>query len=137
MKAKFSQKIECLESKVAVLEGKFKEDGKVEYLDKETEILDTNTKKEGNIFNCDICIKEFKSNSNLQNHVRKYHMVKGKNIYECDNCNEKLDDKLKLKYHITKEHIACATCFNIFPTLSSLNIHITAVHDKLITKHPI
>ena len=129
MKAKFSQKIECLESKVAVLEGKFKEDGKVEYLDKETEIIDTNTKKEGNIFNCDICIKEFKSKSNLQNHVRKYHMVKGKNIYKCDNCN--------VKYHITKEHIAFATCFNIFPTLSSLNIHITAVHDKLITKHPI
>ena len=54
---KFSQKIEFLESKVAAIESKFKEDDRVEYLDKETEKLDTNTKKEGNIFNCDICKK--------------------------------------------------------------------------------
>ena len=64
-------------------------------------------------------------------------MVKGKNIYKCDNCNEKHDNKIKLKCHITKEHILCATCLKIFQTISSLNIHITAVHDKLITKHQI
>ena len=137
LKSKFIQKIECLESKVVALESKYKEDQKVEYLDKETEKLDSNTKKEGNILNCDICIKEFKSSSNLQNHDRKYHMVKGEKIYNCDNCNEKLDDKINLKYHIMKEHIACATCFKIYPTISSLNIHITAVHDKIITKHQI
>ena len=86
LKAKFSQKIDFLESKVAALESKFKEDDRVEYLDKETDKLDT--KKDRNIFNCDICIKEFKSKSNLQNHDRKYHMVKGKNIYKCDNYKE-------------------------------------------------
>ena len=73
-------------------------------------------------------------------------MVKGRNIYKCDNCNEKLDDKLKLKYHIIKEHMLyhiikehmlCAICLKIFPTITSLNIHITAVHDQLITKHQI
>ena len=53
-------------------------------------------------------------------------MVKGKYIYKYDNCHQKLDNKLKLKYHITKEHITCDTCFTIFPTITSLNIHITA-----------
>ena len=86
---------------------------------------------------CRLCDKLFKTESNLSNHDKKFHMKKGTTTYKCDNCNEKLDDKLKLKYHITKEHIACATCFKIFPTISSLNIHITAVHDKLITKHQI
>ena len=61
LKAKFSQKIDFLESKVAALESKFKEDDRVEYLDKETEKLDTNTKKDGNIFNYDISTKEFKN----------------------------------------------------------------------------
>ena len=64
-------------------------------------------------------------------------MVKGIYIYKCDNCNEKLDDKQKLKYHTTKENIACAICLKIFPTITSFNIHITAVHDQLIPKHQI
>ena len=64
-------------------------------------------------------------------------MVKGRNIYKCDNCNEKLDDKQKLNYCITKEHICCAICIKIFPTITSLNIHITAVHTQLNKKHQI
>ena len=64
-------------------------------------------------------------------------MLKGKNVYKCNNCYEKLGDKNKLKYHITKEHIACNICLKIFPTIKSLNIHITAVHDNLITKHQV
>ena len=137
LEAKFSQKIEFLESKVAELERKLRNDEKGDCNDDKTERVETTTKKICNIFNCDICNKEFKSKSNLQNHDKKYHMVKGRNIYKCDNCNEKLDDKLKLKYHITKEHIACTICLKIFPTITSLNIHITAVHDQLITKHQI
>ena len=63
--------------------------------------------------------------------------MKGKNINQCDNCNEKLDNKLKFKYHITNDHIACAICLKIYPIITLLKIHITAVNDKLITKHPI
>ena len=88
-------------------------------------------------FNCDVCSKEFKSISNLLNHDKKFHMHKGTNLYKCDNCNKKLEDKTKLKYHITKEHIACNICLKIYPTIKSLNIHITAVHDNLTTKHQI
>ena len=64
-------------------------------------------------------------------------MLKETNEYKCDNCNEKLGDKSKLKYHITKKHIACNICLKINPTIKSLNIHITAVHENLITKHQI
>ena len=85
----------------------------------------------------DVCSKEFKSISNLLNHDKKFHMLKGTNVYKCDNCNEKLGDKTKLKYHITKEHIACNICFKIYPTIKSLNIHITGVHDNITTKHQI
>jgi hypothetical protein len=137
LEAKFSQKIEFLESKEAALESKLKKDEKGDCNDDKTERVEPTIQKICNIFNCDICNKEFKSKSNLQNHDKKYHMVKGRNIYKCDNCNEKLDDKPKLKYHIMKEHIACAICLKIFPTRTSLNIHITAVHEQLITKHQI
>ena len=64
-------------------------------------------------------------------------MVKGGNQYKCGNCNEKFDDKPKLKYHITKKHIACTICLKTFPTITSLNTHITAVNDKLKLKHQI
>ena len=47
-------------------------------------------------FKCDVCSKEFKSISNLLNHDKKFHMLKGTNLYKCDNCNEKLGDKTKI-----------------------------------------
>ena len=40
---------------------------------------------------------------------------------------------IKVICHKTKEHIVCAIFLKILPF--ALNIHITAVHDKLITKH--
>ena len=122
---------------MAALQNKYIENKIVPYYDQESERVETTTKKDNIDFNCDICKKEFKSISNLNNQDKKYHMVKGKNISKFDNCNEKHGDKVKLKCHITKEHISCATCPKIFPTISSLNIHITAIHDKLITKHQI
>ena len=105
---------------------------------KNAEIISIN---ESNLVNteliCEICTKEFKSRVNIVNHDKKFHMVKGTNIYKCDNCEEKHNTKSKLKYHITKGHITCTICLKIFPTIQSLNIHITAVHDKLKTKHHI
>ena len=38
-----------------------------------------------------------------------------------------------MSYNKQTKNIACATC----PTISSLNIHITAVHAELITKNQI
>ena len=118
MEAKFTQKIEYLESKVAALQNKYIENEKGQYNDQESETVETTTKKNNNNFNCDICTKEFKSISNLNNQDKKYHMVKGKNISKFDNCNEKHGDKVKLKCHITKEHIYCATCLTTFPRTS-------------------
>ena len=126
LEAKFTQKIDYLESKVAARQNKYIENEKGKYYDQESKRVETTTTKDNNGFNCDICTKEFKSISNLNNFDRKYHMVKGKNIYKCDNCNEKHTDKVKIKCHITKEHISCATCLKVFPTIYSLNIHITA-----------
>ena len=64
-------------------------------------------------------------------------MQKGTNLYKCDNCNEKLEDKTKLKYHIIKEHIACNICLKVYPTIKSLNIHITAVRGNITINHHI
>ena len=64
-------------------------------------------------------------------------MLKGTNVYKCDNCNEKLEDKTKFEYHLTKEHIAYNICLKIYPTIKSLNIHITAIHDNITANHQI
>ena len=93
--------------------------------------------KSRKVLNCKLCNKVFKSESNLLNHDKKFHMKKGTTTYKCDNCNEKLVNKINLENHISKEHITCNLCMKIFPTITSLNIHITAVHDKLKTKHQI
>ena len=136
-----------MELKLSEIQNKtFFETQKGKIIDKEIRKVETISNKEGNdtdnvllktVFKCDICSKEFKSTSNLLNHDKKFHMLKGTNVYKCDNCNEKLEDKSKLKYHNTKEHIASNICLKIFPTITSLNIHITAVHDNLITNHQI
>ena len=84
-----------------------------------------------------MCSKEFLSITNFLNHDKKFYMLKGTHVYKCDNCNEKLEDKTKLKYHITKEHIPCNICLKINPTIKSINIHITAVHDNITAKHQI
>ena len=87
--------------------------------------------------NCKLCDKIFKSESNILNHDKKFHMKKGTTAYKCDYCNEKLVNKNNLENHISKEHITCNLCMEIFPTITSLNTHITAVHDKLKIKHKI
>ena len=137
LETKLCKKIEILEVKVAALEGIPVENLKEGTYLEESEKVEVDKTENSDGFNCDICIKVLKSKANLTNHDKKYHMVKGRNLYKCDNCNEKFDDKPKLKYHITKEHIGCTICQKIFPTITSLNNHITAVHDKLNTKHQI
>ena len=88
---------------MAAIKSKLRKDEKGDCNDDKTERVETTTKKVCNIFKCDICNKSFQSKSNVKNHNKKYHMVKGRNIYKCENCNEKLDNKLKLKYHIIKK----------------------------------
>ena len=88
-------------------------------------------------FKCEICRREFKNGNNLENHDKRYHILKGTNIYKCDNCNEKMKNRNVLKQHINKEHITCSLCDKVFPSITSLNNHITAIHDKLKPKHDI
>ena len=64
-------------------------------------------------------------------------MKKGTKTYKCDSCIEKLANKTNLENYLNKEHKPCNLCMKILPTITSLNIHITAVHDKLKTKHQI
>ena len=78
---------------------------------------------------CNLSDKVFKTESNLLNHDIKV-------AYE-DNCIEKLANKTNLENHIIKEHLTCTLCMKIFPTITKLNNHITAVHDKLKSKHQI
>ena len=88
-------------------------------------------------FKCEICRRKFKKGNNLENHDKTCHILKGTNIYKCDNCSEKMENRSLLKQHINKEHITCSRCVKVFPTITSLNNHITAIHDKLKPKHDI
>ena len=63
--------------------------------------------------------------------MTKNHTRKRTTTYKCDNFNKKLAKQTDFKNHISKEHITCTLCKKIFPTITSLNIHITAVNDKL------
>ena len=87
--------------------------------------------------NCDICRKVFKTETNYINHDKKFHMIKGTNIFKSDNCDNQFEDKNYLNLHITKDHINCSVCRKVFQKITSLNTHITAVHDKITVKHQI
>ena len=146
---KLLQKIGCLEAKVSLLENSFNKnmntnsESKLLTKNDETQniILDKESKSETiydrKELNCKLCDKVFKTKSNLLNYDKKFHKKKGTKTYKCDNCNEKLDYKSNFENHINKEHIICNLCTKILPTITSLNIHITAVHDKLKTNHQI
>ena len=43
--------------------------------------------------------------------------------------------KNALEQYVTNDHIKYTICTKKFPTTTSLNIHITAVHDDLKVKH--
>ena len=68
---------------------------------------------------------------------RVIYLTSGSFSYKCDNCNKKFTEKNMLENHIALDHIKCSICKKVFPTISSLNIHITAVHDNLKMKHNI
>ena len=87
--------------------------------------------------NCDICRKVFKTERNLINHDKKFDMIKGTHVFKCDNCDNQFEDKNYLNLYIKKYHINCSVCQKVFPTITSLNTHITAVHDKITVKHQI
>ena len=89
---------------------------------------------------CNICSKEFKNKNTLKNHDEKFHISRGQfgngsSSFKCDNCNKKFTEKNLLENHILKEHIRCSDCKKVFPSITTLNIHITAVHDNLTMKH--
>ena len=96
-------KIGCLEAKVSVLENGFSKNVntnsesnvKTEIDKTKNYILEEESRKE---LNCKLCDKVFKSESNLLNHDKKFHMKEGTTTYKCDNCNEKLANKIDLEF---------------------------------------
>ena len=55
---------------------------------------------------CKLCDEVLKSEPNLLNHDKKFHIKIGTTTYKCD-CNEKLVNNINLENHISKEHITC------------------------------
>ena len=105
---KLLQKIGCLEAKLSLLENSFTKnintnsESNVLTENDETQkiILDEESKSktiyDRKELNYTLCDKVFKTESNLLNHDKKFHMKKGTKTYKCDNCNEKLDNKTNL-----------------------------------------
>ena len=58
-------------------------------------------------------------------------------MFKCDNCGNQFEEKNYLNFHITRDHINFSVCQKVFPTITSLNTHITSVHDKITVKHQI
>ena len=59
-------------------------------------------------------------------------MIKRTHILRCD--DSQFQDKNNLSLHKAKYH---ASCQKIFPTITALNMLITAVHDNTSGKHQI
>ena len=69
--------------------------------------------------------------------TRTIPLIKGKNQFECDIFDNKFEDKNNLNLHIAKDHVICSVCQQVFPTITSLNRHKTAVHDNITVKHQV
>ena len=104
------------------------------------------------VFKCEICRKLLQNKNNLEKHDIQYHIHKNKTaancfpVYKSDNCDEvfsenskisNLPGKFRLGLHVKRNHKICSNCKKIFPDKKSLAYHITAVHDKVKTKHQI
>ena len=85
-------KIGCLEAKVSVLENGFNKNVNTS---NESNVQTEKYKTQNDIFEeesrnklkCKLSDKVFKSESNLLNHDKKFHMKKGTTTYKCYNCN--------------------------------------------------
>ena len=58
-----------------------------------------------NGFRYEICRREFKNKNNLENHDKRYYMIKRTSQYKCKIFDEKLEKKIKIKHCIDKKHI--------------------------------
>ena len=95
----------------------------------------TDYRKAKDMRNCDYCMKNFKNEIILAQHMRDVHEEK---TFRCEICAKSFSRKQTLEEHVSSVHkklkpFKCEICKNKFARKTQLNGHIRVVHEK--TKH--
>ena len=84
------------------------------------------------------CKKGFKTNSELQNHIVKFHTEMGKQ-FSCISCKKRFARKQQLTVHIkthSKEIVKCKICDEVKKDNLRLKIHMDQYHSKYVSICP-
>ena len=88
-------------------------------------------KKENMPLVCPICDQNFKTKSNLKNHIDAVH--KEKKSHTCSICEKSFSLKANLKNHVDAVHEGkkphkCSICYRSFARKGQLKKHVNSVH---------
>ena len=93
-------------------------------------------KLEPEIYKCDLCPKEYKSEGTLVNHLKKVHNQVKDDGKTCQICKKIFRDRGKRNRHIQAVHennnkVKCLECDKEFSSNDSMMYHIRNVHKKI------
>ena len=93
-------------------------------------------KTEPEIYKCDLCPKEYKSEGTLVNHLKKVHNQVKDDGKTCQICKKIFRDRGKRNRHIQAVHennnkVKCLECDKEFSSNDSMMYHIRNVHKKI------
>ena len=93
--------------------------------------------KKKDLYQCDICGKNFDFSETLKKHKWNEHPRLGEKKYTCEDCGMKFRAAMKLTYHRIQKHglqmnteMKCVYCPEVFPNKRQLAIHKKEKHPK-------
>ena len=83
------------------------------------------------LFKCNICKKKFQTNTNLEEHYTKKHVVNEISLNQCTSCEYSTMNKYYLRQHIKRQHVwsrttnfVCNKCYVRKPNEYLLKKHM-------------
>ncbi len=85
---------------------------------------------------CSKCLKRFRENRNLREHMDRVHNENRVDRFECDTCHRRFSQKSHLTVHVRTVHLKerrffCGDCGQAFGTGGSRNRHVRMMHDNI------
>ena len=86
------------------------------------------------VYPCDKCGKEFRSKSNLRQHMEAAHSDSPNPKYKCHICFKQLKQDNSWRKHMANAHGVgerCKFCDKLYKNTDALNRHLKLVHPKM------
>ncbi|XP_067681972.1 PR domain zinc finger protein 5-like [Haliotis asinina] len=86
------------------------------------------------LFTCSICVEEFKTDEDLQEHLKTHGDIEAETVFECGMCGEELKSQLELRHHMKRhmgdpfEPCKCGICLCSFSEVADLKTHLAEKH---------